>query len=151
MEAFKYMHTWTYDKLKVGQEAEFSKTITETDITLFAGISGDFNPIHMDEEYAKRGPFKKRIAHGAIAMSLIAPVMGMKLPGLGTILVELQCSFKAPVFIGDTITAKARVKEKIEDKRWIKMELLWVNQRGETIMQGEAVVIPPREDSGKRG
>lgn len=138
------MNSVKYDDLDIGMEAEFSKTITETDISLFAGISGDFNPIHMDEEYAKRGPFKKRIAHGAIAMSLIAPVMGMKLPGLGTILVEMKCSFKAPVFIGDTITAKAKLKEKMEDKRWVKMQLLWTNQKGETIMEGEAVVIPPR-------
>jgi len=133
----------SYDQLKIGEEASFSKTITETDVYLFAGISGDFNPIHLNEEFAKLTPFKTRIAHGALPQSLIAPVLGMKLPGLGTIAVEINCRFKAPTFFGDTITARARVKEKLEEKRWVRMELTWTNQRGETVALGEAVVIPP--------
>ena len=132
-----------YEELEIGEEASFSKTITETDVNLFAGISGDFNPLHMNEEYARQTPFKTRIAHGALPQSLIAPVLGMKLPGMGTVVVEITCRFKAPTFFGDTITATAEVKEKIEDKRWVRMKLTWTNQRGEVIAEGETVVIPP--------
>ena len=132
-----------YDEIKIGEEAAFSKTITETDVYLFAGISGDFNPLHVNEAYAATTPFKTRIAHGALPQGLIAPVLGMKLPGLGTILVEIRCRFKAPVFFGDTVTAKARVIEKMASKKWIKLALLWTNQREETVAEGEAVVIPP--------
>jgi 3-hydroxybutyryl-CoA dehydratase len=133
----------SYDQLQIGEEASFSKTITETDVYVFAGISGDFNPMHVNEEFAKLTPFKTRIAHGALPQSLIAPVLGMKLPGLGTVAVEINCRFKAPTFFGDTITAKARVKEKLEDKRWVRMSLTWTNQRGDIVAEGEAVVIPP--------
>lgn len=132
-----------YDDLVLGEEAAFSKTITETDVVLFAGLSGDFNPIHMDEEYARQTPFKRRIAHGALPQSLIAPVLGMKLPGPGTIVVEIRCRFKAPTYFGDTITAKATVAEKIPEKKRVRMALTWTNQRGETIADGEALVIPP--------
>jgi len=133
----------SYDELVLGEEAAFSKTITETDVVLFAGLSGDFNPIHMDEEYARQTPFKRRIAHGALPQSLIAPVLGMKLPGPGTIVVEIRCRFKAPTYFGDTITAKATVAEKIPEKKRVRMALTWTNQRGETIADGEALVIPP--------
>jgi 3-hydroxybutyryl-CoA dehydratase len=138
----------TYEELEIGDEASFSKTITETDLVLFAGISGDFNPIHMNEEFARQTPFKKRIAHGALPYSLIAPVLGMKLPGLGTVLVEIRCCFKAPTFIGDTITATATVAERIQEKRWVRMDLHWTNQRGESVAAGEAVVVPPRRSPG---
>ena len=133
----------SYDELQIGEEASFTKTITETDVYLFAGISGDFNPVHVNEAFAKQTPFKTRIAHGTLPLSLIAPVLGTKLPGLGTVAVEINCRFKAPTFFGDTITAGARVKEKIEKKRWVKLALMWKNQRDEIIAEGEAVVIPP--------
>lgn len=134
----------SYDELEIGDEASFSKTISETDVYLFAGISGDFNPLHLDEEYARRTPFGARIAHGALPQSLIAPVLGMKLPGPGTVLVEIRCRFKAPTFFGDTVTAKAVVSQKIEGKRRVSMSLSWTNQRDEIIAEGEALVIPPR-------
>lgn len=133
----------SYDQLRIGDEASFTKTITETDVYLFAGISGDFNPMHVNEAFAKQTPFKTRIAHGGLAQSLIAPVLGMKLPGLGTIAVEVSCRFKAPVFFGDTITASARVTEKMEKKQWVRMALSWTNQHGASIAEGEAVVMPP--------
>jgi acyl dehydratase len=138
----------SYDDLIIGEEASFSKTITETDVYLFAGISGDFNPVHVNEEYARQTPFKTRIAHGALPQSLIAPVLGMKLPGPGTIVVEIRCRFKAPTYFGDTITAKAIVCEKIPEKRRVTMTLVWTNQRGETVAEGEAVVIPPSAAPG---
>ena len=99
--------------------------------------------MHVNEEFAKQTPFRTRIAHGVLAVSLIAPVLGTKLPGLGTVAVEFSCRFKAPTFFGDTITAKAKVLEKSQEKRWVRMALTWTNQRGETVAQGEAVVIPP--------
>lgn len=137
-----------FEELEPGESASFSKTITETDVVLFAGISGDFNPIHMNEEFARQTPFKRRIAHGALPYSLIAPVLGMKLPGMGTLVVEIRCRFKAPTFLGDTITATAVVAEKIQEKRWVRMDLIWTNQRGETIATGEAVVVPPEKSPG---
>ena len=135
----------SYHQIQIGEEASFTKTITETDVYLFAGISGDFNPMHVNEAFAKKTPFGTRIAHGALPQSLIAPVLGMKLPGLGTIAVEISCRFKAPVFFGDTITATARVEEKIEEKQWVRMALSWTNQHGKTVAMGEAVVMPPPE------
>ncbi|MBI4965440.1 MAG: SCP2 sterol-binding domain-containing protein [Desulfomonile tiedjei] len=133
----------SYDELEKGMKASFSKTITETDVYLFAGISGDFNPLHVNEEFARLTPFGRRIAHGALPQCLIAPVLGTKLPGLGTIALEITTRFVAPTFFGDTITASAEVVEKLEAKRRVKMSLLWTNQRGETVAKGEAVVIPP--------
>ncbi|MEW5723150.1 MAG: MaoC family dehydratase [Thermodesulfobacteriota bacterium] len=132
-----------YDEIEVGMSASFTKTITESDVYLFAGISGDFNPMHLNEEFAKRTPFGTRIAHGALPQSLIAPVLGMKLPGLGTIVVEITTRFKAPTYFGDTITATAEVVEKIEKKRRVRLDLMWTNQKGEIIGEGSAVVIPP--------
>jgi len=136
----------SYDQLEIGDEASFSKTITETDVYLFAGISGDFNPLHVNEAFARLTPFKTRIAHGALPQSLIAPVLGMKLPGLGTVAVEISCRFRAPTFFGDTVTATARVAEKMEEKRWVRMALKWTNQDMKLVAEGEAVVIPPPSD-----
>jgi acyl dehydratase len=133
----------TYEQLEAGMKAAFTKTITETDVYLFAGISGDFNPMHVNEEYARQTPFGARIAHGAVPMALIGPVLGMKLPGLGTILIEINTRFRAPTLFGDTITASAEVVEKLEEKRRVRLKLLWTNQRGEIVATGEAVVIPP--------
>lgn len=138
----------SYDELEIGEKAYFSKTITETDVYLFAGISGDLNPMHVNEEYARTTPFGARVAHGPLTMSLAAPVLGMKLPGLGTIAVELTTRFKAPVYFGDTITVVGEVVEKISKKNWVRIALTWTNQRGETVAEGSAVVSPPRKTAG---
>ena len=106
----------TYDELEIGMSASFTKTITETDVYLFAGISGDFNPMHVNEEFAKLTPFGTRIAHGALPQCLIAPVLGMKLPGLGTVALEINTRFPGPDHFGDTITATAEVSEKLAGK-----------------------------------
>ena len=134
---------YTYDQLEVGMSATFAKTISESDVYLFAGISGDFNPMHLNEEFAKLTPFGARIAHGALPQSLIAPVLGMKLPGLGTVVVEIHTRFKGPTYFGDTVTAMAEVIELLPEKRRVKLELSWTNQRGEIIGDGWAIVIPP--------
>jgi acyl dehydratase len=99
--------------------------------------------MHLNEEYAKRTPFGTRIAHGALPFSLAAPILGMKLPGLGTIALEMTTRFLAPCFFGDTVTATAEVVEKLAAKRWIRMALTWTNQRGEVIGTGSALVMPP--------
>ncbi len=145
-DKFKIDLGYTFDELEVGMSATFSKTITETDVYLFAGISGDFNPMHLNEEFAKKTPFGTRIAHGALPQSLIAPVLGMKLPGLGTVALEVTTRFKAPTFFGDTITACAEVVEKLEEKKWVRMDLTWINQKGELVGTGSALVMPPAAD-----
>ncbi|MDR3553357.1 MAG: MaoC family dehydratase, partial [Syntrophobacteraceae bacterium] len=119
------------------------KTITETDVYLFAGISGDFNPMHVNEEYARTTPFGARVAHGPLTQSLAAPLLGMKLPGLGTIAVELTTRFKAPVYFGDTITVTGEVIQKIPKKGWVSLALRWTNQRDEMVAEGSATVSPP--------
>lgn len=134
---------YSYDELEIGMSASFTKTISETDVYLFAGISGDFNPMHLNEEFAKMTPFGTRIAHGALPQSLIAPVLGMKLPGLGTVALEISVRFKAPTYFGDTITATGEIAEKLDEKRWVKMTLNWTNQNDELVAVGTALVIPP--------
>lgn len=133
-----------FEKLEIGQRASFSKTISETDIYLFAGISGDFNAAHLNEAYAKTTHFKTRIAHGFVPVILCAPVIGMKLPGLGTIVVDNYTRFVRPTYIGDTITATAEVVEKIDEKKRVKLNLTWVNQDGDLVCEGWVQVIPPK-------
>jgi len=139
----KFEMGYSYDELEIGMSASFTKTISETDVYLFAGISGDFNPMHMNEEFAKMTPFGTRIAHGALPQSLIAPVLGMKLPGLGTVIPEITVRFKRPTYFGDTITAMGEVVEKLEKKRWVRMELRWTNQKDELVAEGSCLAIPP--------
>jgi acyl dehydratase len=99
--------------------------------------------MHLNEEFAKKTPFGTRIAHGALPQCLIAPVLGMKMPGLGTVALEITTRFRAPTYFGDTITARAEVIEKIEAKRWVRMALTWTNQHGKLVAEGSALVIPP--------
>ena len=94
-------------ELKVGDAAEFSKTISEADVYLYAGVSGDLNPAHINEAYAQNTFFKTRIAHGMLSAGFISAVLGMQLPGPGTIYMRQELSFRAPVRIGDTVTARA--------------------------------------------
>jgi 3-hydroxybutyryl-CoA dehydratase len=133
----------TFEEIQLGDKASFTKTITETDVILFAGISGDFNPMHVDEEYAKKTPFGKRIAHGGLAASLLAPVLGMKLPGLGTVALDSNVQYRKPVFFGDTITCEIKAIEKQDRMKAIRFKVIWTNQNGETIAKGEARAIPP--------
>ena len=134
----------TIDELKVGDTAKFSKTISESDVYLFAGITGDFNPAHVDEDYAKNTYFKKRIAHGMLTASFISTVIGTMLPGPGTIYMGQAISFLAPVHIGDTITARAEISEIIPDKKKVRLKTFCTNQEGTTVLDGEALVSPPR-------
>ncbi|MGG3738459.1 MaoC family dehydratase [Aeribacillus pallidus] len=128
-----------------GQTASCSKTITEADVVLYAGLSGDFNPIHIDKEYAKNTRFKERIAHGLLTSSLLSQLLGMYLPGKGSIYMEQTLRFTAPVYIGDTITATATVQEFIEEKNIIKLLTECRNQKGELVLMGSAVMLVPKE------
>ncbi len=134
----------TIDELKVGQTARFSKTITETDIYLFAGITGDLNPAHVDEEFAKKTFFKTRIAHGMLSASFISTIIGTMLPGPGTIYLSQEVRFLAPVKIGDTVSAIAEITEIRPEKKRVWLKTTCTNQDGTVVVDGQAVVSPPR-------
>lgn len=134
----------TMQEMQIGDEASLSRTVTETDIVLFGGISGDTNPAHFDEEYSKNTIFKGRIAHGMLPASYISAVLGTQLPGPGTIYLSQDLKFIAPVRIGDTITAIVQVIEKIEEKNKVILETVCRNQHGELVIKGKAIVIPPK-------
>jgi 3-hydroxybutyryl-CoA dehydratase len=134
----------TINELSVGDKAEVAKTVSESDIYLYAGITGDFNPAHIDEEYAKGTFFKTRIAHGMLLGGFISTAIGNKLPGPGTIYVKQELNFLAPVHMGDTITAQAEVVEIMAEKNRVRLKTLCINQKGTTVLDGEALVSPPK-------
>jgi 3-hydroxybutyryl-CoA dehydratase len=134
----------TIDKLNIGDTAEFAKTVSESDIYLYAGITGDFNPAHINEDYAKNTFFKTRIAHGMLSAGFISTVIGNELPGTGSIYVKQDLRFLAPVRIGDTITAHVEVIEIMDGKNRVRLKTVCVNQEGTQVLDGEAIVSPPK-------
>lgn len=134
----------TIETIQVGDFATFAKTISEADVYMYAGISGDFNPAHINAVEAEKGMFKERIAHGMLSASLISTVLGMHLPGPGTIYLSQELSFKKPVKFGDTIEAKVEVIEKLEEKNRLVLRTICTNQNGEIVIDGKAVVMPPK-------
>lgn len=134
----------TMNELNVGDAAEFSKTISETDVYLFAGITGDLNPAHINEAYAQKTFFKTRIAHGMLSAGFVSAVLGNQLPGPGSIYVRQELNFLAPMRIGDTITARVEVIEKNPEKNRVKLRTTCVNQDGTKVTEGEAVISPPK-------
>jgi 3-hydroxybutyryl-CoA dehydratase len=134
--------SYTIDDLKPGMSAEFTKTVSEHDVALFGEVSGDTNPVHFDEAFAITTPFKGRIAHGVLTASYISTVLGMQMPGPGTIFLGLNIRFKAPVRIGDTVTAVCTVRDVIADKRRLVFDC--VCKVGDVVViEGEATVMPP--------
>ena len=131
-------------EIRLGQTAQISKKITDTDLTLFAAVTGDFNPIHFDPIYAAATPFKERIAHGMILAGLISAVIGMKQPGQGTIYLEQTLHFLAPVKVGDVVTASVEVIDLLEKHR-VRLKTKCVRQDGVLVLDGEALVIAPTE------
>jgi acyl dehydratase len=129
----------------IGQSASCSKTITETDVVLYAGLSGDFNPIHLDKEYAKNTRFKQRIAHGLLTTSLLSQLLGMHLPGKGSVYMEQTIRFTSPVYIGDTITATVTVQEFLEERHILKLLTECKNQNNQVVLTGTATMLVPRE------
>jgi len=128
-------------EINIGDKADFTKTISETDIYLYAGITGDFNPLHINEEYSKKTIFKKRIAHGMLIAGLMSGVLANQLPGPGSIYLSQTINFMAPVRIGDTITAEAEVVEKDMQKRIVKLKTVCKNQEGVQVIKGEASIM----------
>jgi len=129
---------------QIGERASFSKTVTEADVTTFAGLIGDFNPIHVDAEYARKSRFGQRVAHGMFTGGLISAVLGNKLPGPGAIYLSQQIEFLAPVYIGDTITATVEVISWRPDKRIITLKTDCYNQDDKQIVTGKAVLMVDR-------
>ena len=134
----------TINEIKVGDRAEFGKTVSESDIYLYAGISGDLNPAHINETYAQKTFFKTRIAHGMMIGGFISAAIANQLPGPGTIYMKQDMRFLAPVRIGDTITASVEVIEIIAEKNRVVLKTTCANQDGEMILDGQATVSPPK-------
>jgi 3-hydroxybutyryl-CoA dehydratase len=124
-----------------------TKTVTDADVRAFAEVTGDHNPVHLDEEYAASTRFGRRIAHGMLGASLVSAVLANELPGRGTVYLSQTLRFTAPVFLGDTVTARVVVKALREDKPVVTLETFCTNQRGERVVEGEAVVLAPRAES----
>ena len=133
----------TIKELQIGDSAEFTKTVTEGDVYLYAGVTGDLNPAHINQVASEKTMFKGRIAHGMLTAGFISAVLGTQLPGPGTIYMGQELSFLKPVHFGDTITAKCEVSEIIKDKI-VKLKTTATNQNGELVLDGEATVMPPR-------
>jgi len=130
----------TFNDLKIGQKASVQKTFTAADVTAFAGISLDVNPIHMSDKYAEDTIFGKRIVHGILTSGLISAVLANKLPGPGTIYLGQELKFTSPVYLGDDITAEVEVVELREDKKIVKLNTTCFNQNGKIVIAGMATV-----------
>ena len=137
----------TFEELEIGMSHETSHVVTEDDVVAFANVSGDHNPLHMDEEYAKSTVFGERIAHGALSASYISAVLGNELPGPGSIFTDLNMRFKRPVKIGDTVIARAEIIEKKQRGNLVTLAIKCiVNQK--VAIQGEAKVMVPSSKAG---
>lgn len=145
------MHTPTvlrrpWTEIEIGESSSFTKTITEADVVTFAGIIGDFNPIHVDQEFAKQTVFGQRLAHGMLTASFLSTPLGRCMPGTNGLYLSQEVRFLKPVLIGDTITAHAEIIEKIEGKRRLVMKTVVTNQRGEVVIEGKAVSMVRKEE-----
>jgi 3-hydroxybutyryl-CoA dehydratase len=136
---------FTYDEITVGQIASYSKTVDEDGVKMFAALSGDVNPVHLDADFAAGTMFKQRIAHGMFTGGLISAAIAMELPGPGTVYLSQDLSFRAPVFLGDTITVSLEVIDKLEGKKFVTLSTVAKNQHGKIVVKGIAKVLPPAE------
>nr|WP_321461781.1 MaoC family dehydratase [uncultured Cohaesibacter sp.] len=137
--------SYTLEQLSIGQKASFEKTISEADIQMFCGISGDINPVHVSSVAASKSVFGNRVAHGILVSGLTSAVLGMQLPGPGTIYMGQDLRFVAPVYIGDTITAEVEVVEILAEKRIVKLKTTSTKQDGTVVISGMATVRPPEK------
>jgi 3-hydroxybutyryl-CoA dehydratase len=138
------MNGKTIQEIQVGDSAQFAKTVSEADIYQYAGITGDLNPAHINAAYARETFFKGRIAHGMLLGGFISTVIGMHLPGPGTIYLNQTLAFKAPARIGDTITARVEVIEVLAEKNRVRLKTTCTNQNDTTVVDGEAFVSLPK-------
>ena len=134
----------TINQIAKGDVSEFTKTVSESDIYQYAGITGDFNPAHINETYASKTFFKARIAHGMLSAGFISAILGNHLPGPGSVYVKQELNFLAPVYIGDTITARAEVIHVDKKKNRVALSTNCYNQEGTMVIKGEAVLSPPK-------
>ena len=132
------------EDLKVGMSAAYTKTVTDADLVLFAGVSGDINPMHVDQEYARKTMFQGRIAHGMLTASFISAVLGTKLPGPGCIYVSQNLKFKGPVRPGDTVRAKVTVKAIDLERGRVTVDTV-CSVADKPVIEGEAVLMVPRK------
>ncbi|MEE8057901.1 MAG: MaoC/PaaZ C-terminal domain-containing protein [Pseudomonadales bacterium] len=139
------IQNYTYDEITIGQTASYSKTLSEDDLVLFAVVSGDVNPVHLDAKFAATTQFKERIGHGAWTGAVISAALALELPGPGCIYLGQTLSFRKPVKVGDTITINLEVTEKRDDKKFVTLNCTAVNQHGKTVAEGTAEVMAPTE------
>ena len=130
-----------YEDIQIGQTANLTHTITAEDVDLFGKLSGDYNPVHFDDDWAKKTIFGERIAHGLLTGAYISTLLANKLPGPGTVYLKQEFKFKLPVKIGDTIKAEVEVKELIDEKKRIILKTTCTNQNQETVLDGQATVM----------
>src|SRR5436309_10562090 len=143
--AMEMIENRTFDEIKVGDSASLSRTLTREDVQLFAVMSGDVNPAHVDEEYARSDLFHKIVAHGMWGASLISTVLGTKLPGPGAIYLGQSLKFRRPIALGDTVTVSVRATAKDAERRRVTFDCACVNQKGEVVISGAAEVLAPAE------
>ena len=136
---------FTYDEITIGQTASYAKVIAERDIQLFAAVSGDVNPVHLDSEFAATTSFGERIAHGMLTGAIISAALAMELPGPGTIYLSQTLRFRLPVKIGDTITVALQVTDKQERRGIVVLDCKASNQAGKVVATGSAEVIAPAQ------
>jgi len=133
------------EQLEVGKTYKTKITITEQMVEHFARATGDYNPIHMEGDYARGTIFKARVVHGMLHAGLISGIIGTRFPGPGTIYLTQALKFLKPVFIGDEVTYRLKVLEYVQEKNRLRLETVCINQKGQTALTGEALVIPPKE------
>jgi len=139
------LSNFTYEEITLGQKARYSRLVDEAAVKLFAAASGDVNPVHLDAEFAAGTIFKQRIAHGMFTGGLISAAIAMELPGPGSIYVKQDLSFRAPVFLGDTITVNLEVVEKLDKRKFVTLSTIATNQHGKVVVKGTAQVLAPTE------
>lgn len=139
------LENFTYEEITIGQTARYSKQISEQDIQLFAAVSGDVNPVHLDEAFAAATQFKGRIAHGMLTGALVSAALAMELPGPGTIYLGQSLRFRLPVRIDDTITIALEVTEKNDRRRQLTLDCKAYNQHEKLVASGSAEVMAPTE------
>ncbi len=142
MDSLDELHGYYFEDMEVGMTDIYGKTITDADIIMFSGVSGDINPVHLNHEFASETIFEERIAHGMLTASLISTVVGTKLPGPGCIYVSQALRFKAPVKAGDTVMARVTVTKVIEEKKFVELKTV-CTVNGKTVIDGEATVMVP--------
>ncbi|MGD9886471.1 MAG: MaoC family dehydratase [Bacilli bacterium] len=134
---------FTIQELSIGKTSSITKRFTEQDVLMFAKVSGDFNPAHVDEDYAKTSLFKTRIVHGMLVGALFSAILGTDLPGLGSIYTFQSLKFVKPVYFNEQITATVTVKELLFDKNRVIFDCVAKNEQGDVVIIGEATIMPP--------